>query len=84
MSDSELGMGSSKITSEHTRRLACVYVRQSTMQQVEHHQESQANQYRLVERAHALGGAKHASVSLTMIRVSRVRTAATAKGSTSC
>ena len=55
MSNPELNQGSSKITSEHTGRLACVYVRQSTMQQVEHHRESQANQYRLVDRAHALG-----------------------------
>ncbi len=55
MNNSELNQGSSKITPEHTRRLAYVYVRQSTMQQVEHNRESQANQYRLADRARALG-----------------------------
>ena len=47
----------SKVTREHVDRWACVYVRQSTMHQVEHHRESQANQYRLTERAKALGWA---------------------------
>ncbi len=45
----------SKITAAHLQRQACVYVRQSSMHQVEHNRESQANQYRLVERAQALG-----------------------------
>ncbi len=44
-----------KITTAHLQRRAVVYVRQSSMQQVEHNRESQANQYRLVERAQALG-----------------------------
>ncbi|MCL5994919.1 MAG: recombinase family protein [Chloroflexi bacterium] len=44
-----------KISSAHLQRLAYVYVRQSTMKQVEHNRESQLNQYRLVERAQALG-----------------------------
>jgi DNA invertase Pin-like site-specific DNA recombinase len=45
----------SKITAEHRRRSALVYVRQSTTAQVEHHGESTDRQYRLVERAVELG-----------------------------
>lgn len=44
-----------KITAEHLRRLACVYVRQSSAAQVEHNRESRERQYALVERALALG-----------------------------
>ena len=44
-----------KIQPRHRQRLAAVYVRQSTLQQVEHHQESTRLQYALVERAVALG-----------------------------
>lgn len=44
-----------KIHSSHRDRLAVVYVRQSTFQQVEHHQESTRLQYGLVERALDLG-----------------------------
>src|SRR3990170_2657157 len=47
--------GHPKIRLVHLQRQACVYVRQSTMKQVEHHRESQANQYKLAERAQALG-----------------------------
>ena len=50
-----LASGSPKINSTHHQRLAYVYVRQSTMQQVEHHRGSQINQYHLVERAQQLG-----------------------------
>lgn len=46
-----------KIQSSHLQRLAVVYVRQSTLQQVEHHQESTRRQYALVERAIDLGWA---------------------------
>ena len=45
----------SKIGARHLDRLAVVYVRQSTMQQLQHHQESTRLQYGLVERAIALG-----------------------------
>ncbi len=55
MSEHERAAGSSKITSGHLERWACIYVRQSSLQQVEHHRESQANQYRLAERARSLG-----------------------------
>jgi DNA invertase Pin-like site-specific DNA recombinase len=46
---------SEKIQAEHQERLAVVYIRQSTMQQVIDHQESTRMQYGLVERAKALG-----------------------------
>ena len=55
MSPLESHLAHPKITSAHQQRLAYVYVRQSTPKQVEHNRESQANQYRLVERAQALG-----------------------------
>ncbi len=44
-----------KITPDHLRRCALVYVRQSTTAQVEHNRESTARQYQLVERAEQLG-----------------------------
>ena len=44
-----------KIRSEHQGRLAIVYVRQSTVHQVQHHQESTHLQYSLVEQARRLG-----------------------------
>lgn len=44
-----------KIQRNHLDRLALVYVRQSTMQQVERHQESTRLQYGLVSRATYLG-----------------------------
>lgn len=46
---------SSKITTMHQRRRACVYVRQSTVFQVHHHRESTERQYNLGQRAQALG-----------------------------
>ncbi|MEK7412859.1 MAG: recombinase family protein, partial [Planctomycetota bacterium] len=46
---------SDKITDEHLERLAIVYVRQSTQQQVLEHRESTARQYALADRAVALG-----------------------------
>ena len=45
----------SKIGARHLDRLAVVYVRQSTAQQLLHHQESTRLQYSLRERAIALG-----------------------------
>lgn len=45
----------SKIESQHLRRSAYVYVRQSTMAQVERNVESRERQYELVDRAVALG-----------------------------
>lgn len=46
---------SEKITGYHRDRLAVGYVRQSTLQQIERHQESTRLQYGLVERAWELG-----------------------------
>jgi DNA invertase Pin-like site-specific DNA recombinase len=45
----------SKIESQHLQRKAYVYVRQSTMAQVERNVESRERQYELVDRAVALG-----------------------------
>jgi DNA invertase Pin-like site-specific DNA recombinase len=45
----------SKIEPQHLRRNAYVYVRQSTMAQVERNVESRERQYELVDRAAALG-----------------------------
>jgi len=44
-----------KITSEHLARRACVYIRQSTPDQVQNNLESQRRQYALVDRARQLG-----------------------------
>lgn len=44
-----------KITADHLARRACVYVRQSTPDQVQHNLESQRRQYALVDHARALG-----------------------------
>ena len=44
-----------KIQATHYQRQAIIYVRQSTLRQVEEHQESRHRQYQLVERAQALG-----------------------------
>ena len=44
-----------KITPDHLARKAMVYLRQSSLQQVKHNQESQRLQYALVDRAKALG-----------------------------
>lgn len=45
----------SKVTPDHQRRRAYVYVRQSTVFQVVHHRESTERQYHLAHRAEALG-----------------------------
>src|SRR5215831_4779058 len=44
-----------KISANHLRRLALVYIRQSSAAQVEHNRESTERQYRLAERAIELG-----------------------------
>ena len=44
-----------KITTDHLRRCAVVYVRQSSSTQVENNRESTARQYHLAERAVELG-----------------------------
>ena len=44
-----------QVTAQQLGRLACLYVRQSTLQQVLEHGESTTRQYSLRERAVALG-----------------------------
>ena len=48
-------MSVSKISADHLRRQAYVYVRQSTPGQVKNHLESRQLQYALTERATQLG-----------------------------
>ena len=45
----------SKVTAAHLRRIALVYVRQSTTAQVAHNRESTERQYQLADRAAQLG-----------------------------
>ena len=49
------GWSSGKLKEHHLERLAVVYIRQSTIQQVVEHQESTRMQYGLIERAQSLG-----------------------------
>ena len=49
---------SDKIKSDHRSRAAYVYVRQSSLHQVRHHQEGQQRQYGLSDRARQLGFAQ--------------------------
>ena len=44
-----------KVTSDHLRRIAYLYVRQSSLHQVNDNRESTARQYDLKRRAQALG-----------------------------
>ena len=55
---------STAVTADHLRRLACLYVRQSSLQQVRDHQESTARQYALKRRALVLGWAADRIVGL--------------------
>jgi DNA invertase Pin-like site-specific DNA recombinase len=48
-------MDATKVSPEHLRRSACLYVRQSTLRQVEENRESTARQYDLRRRAEVLG-----------------------------
>ena len=57
-----LGGLSEKIFRRHRERLAIVYIRQSTVQQVERHQELTRLQYALVDRAFHLGWARETIV----------------------
>src|SRR5260370_9815980 len=47
-----------KITTEHLARSACIYIRQSTADQLVHNHESRRRQYGLVDRARQLGCTK--------------------------
>lgn len=48
-------MSTDKIRPTHRERTAYVYIRQSTLHQVRHHQESRRRQYQLKELAQELG-----------------------------
>ena len=50
-----MNLHENKIQEQHIHRKACVYVRQSTLAQVQMHQESTKRQYELYERARQLG-----------------------------
>ena len=71
------GLASEKIRREHRERLAVVYVRQSTVQQIERHQESTRLQYALVDRAFQLGWARE---NIVVIDDDPGRSGATAEG----
>lgn len=66
-----------KIQGKHRQRLAIIYVRQSSMQQVEHHRESTRLQYGLVDRAVQLGWPKQ---RVLVIDEDLGRSGATAEG----
>ena len=53
---------SERICRRHRDRLAIVYIRQSTVQQVERHQESTRLQYALADRAFQFGWARETIV----------------------
>lgn len=55
MDRSQLMLSEQKIRPDHRDRWAIVYVRQSTVHQVQHHQESTQLQYGLVDQAYRLG-----------------------------
>ena len=58
------GLTPEKITREHQQRLAIIYIRQSTPQQVERNQESTKLQYALVDRAFYFGWARETIVTI--------------------
>jgi len=66
-----------KITEQHLRRRAVVYVRQSTMTQVDRNHESRARQYALRQRAIGLGWP---AGSVTVLDEDLGRSGATAEG----
>src|SRR5271154_4307234 len=61
---SRAGLMQEKITREHQQRLAIIYIRQSTPQQVERNQESTKLQYALVDRAFHFGWARETIVTI--------------------
>jgi DNA invertase Pin-like site-specific DNA recombinase len=68
---------SDKIHAHHRDRLAIVYIRQSTPQQVERHQESTRLQYALVDHAVLLGWARE---RVTVIDEDQGRSGSSAEG----
>lgn len=70
-------LGGTRILPHHLERLAIVYVRQSTLQQMLKHQESTRLQYGLVQRALKLGWAKE---RIVVIDDDQGRSGSTAQG----
>jgi hypothetical protein len=56
-----------KIQPHHHQKMAYIYLRQSTMGQVRHHQESTARQYALKDRALSLGWQNEACSMFTRV-----------------
>ena len=71
------GAGNGKITAAHRRRDAVIYVRQSTLSQVQENTESLALQYELRRHAAGLGWSEQ---QITVIDEDLARSAATASG----
>lgn len=72
-----LSLGGNKIQPQHLERLAVVYVRQSTAQQVLDHRESRELQYKLVDRAVDLGWSRE---RVSVIDDDQAQTASTIEG----
>ena len=72
-----LSLGANKIQPQHHERLALVYVRQSSPQQVLDHRESRELQYKLTERAVDLGWSRERVV---VIDDDQAKTASTIEG----
>ena len=77
MSERVPGAGSGKVTAAHRRRDALLYVRQSTLSQVQENTESLALQYELRRHAAGLGWDEQ---QITVIDEDLARSAATASG----
>jgi DNA invertase Pin-like site-specific DNA recombinase len=56
MGEELVGVSAEKVQDWHRERVAVVYLRQSTLQQMRVHQESTRRQYNLTSRVRALGG----------------------------
>jgi len=64
LSGQRAGFVPEKITRQHQDRLAIIYIRQSTPQQVERNQESTKLQYALVDRALQFGWTRESIVTI--------------------
>jgi len=62
-----------KITPQHQSKPAYIYIRQSTLAQVRHHQESTERQYALRDKALALGWPQSSSGSWIGTSASQAR-----------
>ena len=58
MTVEQIGEVDFKITTEHQVKIACVYIRRSSLGQVTHHRESTEPQYQLLGRVKKLGRAQ--------------------------